>query len=112
MEIYDAVAIGMRGRFMDQLNALAVVELHFIGYVRFRGPQRERGRRYLAGRRAHSLQHVFMGQDRSSRVSANLISGLCQFGVPAGVIGIETGVDDVSNRLTRNLFDSGEYLRC
>src|SRR5438046_8566067 len=31
--------------------------------------------------------------------------------MPACVIGIKTGVDDVSNRLVRNLLDGGEYLR-
>src|SRR3989442_11437835 len=64
----DAVAIRVRRRYMDDLDRLVVeVKLFLRREIRVRRPCPAGRGRLLAGRRAHSVEDIDMGDDRCRR---------------------------------------------
>ena len=126
-EEHDRVAVGVRGRLMNDLNAFAV-QVHRVLMVieRLRRPEPGCHGRLPAGRSRHAPQHVFMRQHAGpaevrdhvvvqagaghDSARENAEPGPGELLVPASVIGVHAGVDDVADREVRQTTNRRQHL--
>ena len=120
-EEYQAIPIGVGCRYMDDLDTFSIEKPVFVGRESFFRPRVERSRALPARGRTHFFQYVLMRDDgRRFRQTAgkdigelqrNRIAGFANRHVPACVIRMEVGIDNVSDRLVRDSPDGGQQLR-